>query len=82
MATPRPVGPCFSCGEMGHLQSHYPKAASAAESRKWYPFVGNDSSDNIRVDCQLDAVEGTTFEGVEYEHVGVLIVRAWGGHGK
>ena len=33
----RPVGPCFACGEMGHLRSYCPKTA-AAESREWYPF--------------------------------------------
>ena len=65
-ATPRPVGPCFGCGEMGHLRAHCLKAA---ENRKWYLFVGNDSSDDVRVDYQHDTVEGTTFEGVEYEEV-------------
>ena len=76
------MDPCFGCGEMGHLRAHCPKAA---ESRKWFPFVGNDNSDDIRVDCQHDTVDGTTFEGVEYEDVDTgqwLIVRAWGGHGK
>ena len=66
-ATPRPGGPCFGCGEMGHLRAHCPKAAGTAESRKWYPFVGNDSSDDVRVDYQHDTVEGTTFEGEDVD---------------
>ena len=31
------TGPCFACGEMGHLRSYCPKTASA-ETRKWYPL--------------------------------------------
>ena len=30
------VGPCFACGEVGHLRSYCPKIAAA--TRKWYPF--------------------------------------------
>ncbi len=36
-AVSRPLGPCFSCGEMGHLRHYCLKAP--AENRKWYPFV-------------------------------------------
>ncbi len=35
--TSRPLGPCFGCGEMGHLKHYCPKAA--VEGRKWYPIV-------------------------------------------
>ena len=33
-------GPCFTCGEVGHIRSRCPKSASGAvlDSRKWYPF--------------------------------------------
>ena len=34
---PRAVGPCFACGEMGHVRAYCPKTA-AAEPRKWYPL--------------------------------------------
>ena len=36
----RAAGPCFACGEMGHLRSYCPKTASA-ETRKWYPLCLN-----------------------------------------
>ena len=38
----RVAGPCFACGEMGHIRLHCPKmAAGGAEStRRWYPFEG------------------------------------------
>jgi len=35
----RTAGPCFACGEMGHLRSYCPK--TPAESRKWYPLCTN-----------------------------------------
>ena len=40
----RPVGPCFSCGEMGHLRSYCPKAEVGA--KKMYPLCceGGDVS--------------------------------------
>ena len=44
----RAVGPCFACGEMGHLRVHCPKTVAAAESgRRWYPFDKGDISDNV-----------------------------------
>ena len=44
----RAVGPCFACGEMGHLRLHCPKITAAADSgRRWYPFHTSDSSDNV-----------------------------------
>ena len=58
-AMPRsgPVGPCFACGEMGHLRLHCPKVASTVEggSRKSYPFgtraVGVDDSFHLNIYC-------------------------------
>ena len=42
----RAVGPCFACGEMGHLRVHCPKTVAAAESGgRWYPFDKGDISD-------------------------------------
>ena len=37
-ATQRAVGPCFACGEMGHLRSYCPRTQS--QDKKWYPFHG------------------------------------------
>ena len=34
-ASPRAVGPCFACGEMGHLRTYCPKIQT--QERKWYP---------------------------------------------
>ena len=31
----RAVGPCFACGEMGHLRTYCPKMQS--QEKKWYP---------------------------------------------
>ena len=33
----RTAGPCFACGEMGHLRASCPSAA-ADSGRKWYPL--------------------------------------------
>ena len=42
--TPRTVGPCFACGEMGHLRYQCPKTAGSGPdgSRKWYPLKCTD----------------------------------------
>ena len=41
LVTPLPqrqVGPCFACGQMGHLRSFCPKTAGSSNSTKsWYP---------------------------------------------
>ena len=36
------AGPCFACGEMGHIQMHYPKLATlgAEDNKMWYSFEG------------------------------------------
>ena len=36
-ATQRAVGPCFACGEMGHLRSYCPRTS---QDKKWYPSHG------------------------------------------
>ena len=38
----RVAGPCFACGEMGHIRIHCPKMATlgAEGTRRWYPFEG------------------------------------------
>ena len=38
VAKSRPLGPCFTCGEMGHLHSFCPRREGQALSgKKWYP---------------------------------------------
>ena len=34
---PKPLGPCFVCGEMGHLKNFCTKMTDASNSKKWYP---------------------------------------------
>ena len=34
----RAVGPCFACGEMGHLRMYCPRTQS--QEKRWYPFHG------------------------------------------
>ena len=43
LPTARIAGPCFTCGEMGHIRLHFPKMAGvgAEGNRKWYPFDGD-----------------------------------------
>ena len=43
LPTARVAGPCFACGEMGHIRLHCPKMAAvgAEGNRKWYPFDGD-----------------------------------------
>ena len=54
----RVAGPCFACGEMGHIRIHCHKmtALGAEGTRKWYPFEGGG--------------EGSVLEGVRMEIVG------------
>ena len=58
---PRPVGPCFACGQMGHLRSYCPKTSSSA-NKAWYPplhdmidvnFVGG-CVDEMSLGCVSD----------------------------
>ena len=34
----RAVGPCYACGEMGHMRISCPRVAAPDRSRKWYPL--------------------------------------------
>uniref|UniRef100_A0A1X7UTU3 CCHC-type domain-containing protein n=1 Tax=Amphimedon queenslandica TaxID=400682 RepID=A0A1X7UTU3_AMPQE len=36
------IGPCFACGELGHLRSSCPKTASGAPAAAKYPFIRED----------------------------------------
>ena len=64
--TPRAIGPCFACGQMGHLRSYCPKAQRGGKN--WYPplndrvgtIVGGGSVDEMEV-----CVHGFDGEGVE-----------------
>ena len=55
---PRALGPCFACGEMGHLRHQCPKAAGSS-SRRWYPLPENV--------CMQVCVDGGNVEGVEHD---------------
>ena len=41
------VGPCFACGEMGHLRMYCPKIQT--QEKKWYPSVCVGSIENCVV---------------------------------
>ncbi len=60
-ALPRAVGPCFACGEVGHLRSYCPRLPSTAttDTRKWYPLHSGASQ-----------VAGPTTLGSRLEPVG------------
>ena len=50
---PKPLGPCFVCGEMGHLKNFCTKMTDASNSKKWYPsqygFMCVDGVDGVDV---------------------------------
>ena len=51
-SSPRPLGPCFSCGEMGHLRTYCPKTPVVAEGKpKWYPPVESVSARVVDEEC-------------------------------
>ena len=50
----RSVGPCFACGEMGHLRSYCPK--TQMQEKKWYPYTQSQTSvpvliQDVSMDC-------------------------------
>ena len=57
----RAVGPCYACGEMGHMRMSCPRVAAPDRSKKWYPLQmgdesGVDSRPPERSVCDVDAV--------------------------
>ena len=42
----RAIGPCFACGELGHLRSFCPKTPTEVGSKKWYPSPSDESRSN------------------------------------
>ena len=52
-------GPCFACGEMGHLRSYCPKTPSSS-NKVWYPFYKVHSSTECGVE-KVDSVCGRQF---------------------
>ena len=78
----RAAGPCFACGEMGHLRGYCPKTASA-ETRKWYPlclsalgageYVDQSRSSEWEIPGDTESVVPDTLGGTEPESV----ARCW-----
>ena len=59
-SAPKPLGPCFACGEMGHLRHLCPRTVQTpAEMRKWYP-----SQASCMCMCMLEACECTCTKSV------------------
>ena len=60
----RSVGPCFACGEMGHLRSYCPK--TQMQEKKWYPYTQSQTSvpvliqdvSTVPMDCAQPSVGG------------------------
>ena len=60
----RVVGPCYACGEMGHIRMSCPRVAAPDRSRKWYPLLIGDIVPESGVDgrppersvCDVDDV--------------------------
>ena len=59
----RPPGPCFACGEMGHLRAQCPKTAgsTAVGMRKWYPF--HVTSEHANCGAAKEVCAGTSNAG-------------------
>ena len=51
---PRPLGPCFACGEMGHLRQRCPYASQQLPgTKKWYPpQFCCDSVCDVQCNCE------------------------------
>ena len=85
----RPVGPCFACGDMGHLRSYCPKMA-ASENRKQYPLHtgaagpvgGSEQSPGVNGEVGVEGeVPGDGVVGVEDEVPGDGGLADWVGSG-
>ena len=48
----RAVGPCYACGEMGHMRMSYPRVAAPDRSRMWYPLQMGDVVHESGVDSR------------------------------
>ena len=46
---PRAVGPCFACGEMGHLRSNWMQTPE----KKWYPNMPRHESVSVKNVCAV-----------------------------
>ena len=68
VAKARPLGPCFCCGEMGHIQSFCSKREGQVSIKKWYPSnsvmclssssnTGNIASDSTVPVCVVDELD-------------------------
>ena len=38
-STPKLPGPCFTCGQMGHLKNYCPKTQASSSKTVWYPSL-------------------------------------------
>ena len=60
-STPKQLGPCYSCGQMGHLKHYCPKLSVPSSSNKtiWYPshkVLSGTESDMVDIGVLVDYV--------------------------
>ena len=79
VSAPRPLGPCFACGEMGYLRHQCPRTQQApAEMRKWYPSQAVCMCAHVPCVCKsVGAEQCVVQECVSGEQVSVAHTQVW-----
>ena len=65
----RAVGPCYVCGEMGHMRMSCLRVVAPDRSRKWYPLQMGDIVHESGVDSRPPERSVCDVDGVVYENV-------------
>ena len=65
----RVVGPCYACGEMGHMRMSCPRVAGPDRSRRWYPLLIGDIVHESGVDGRPPERSGCDVDDVVCENL-------------
>ena len=65
----RVVGPCYACGEMGHMRMSCPRVAGPDSSRRWYPLLIGDIVHESGVDGRPPERSGCDVDDVVCENL-------------
>ena len=56
-STPKLPGPCFTCGQIGHLKSYCPKTQASSSKTVWYPPLKVHSDTGFVCSMELEHVD-------------------------